>query len=228
MTDPYVLIVEDDQTITGVLADYLKSAGYGVSVLYSGINAVEKIQKERPLIVILDLMLPGKDGLTICREVRAFSDVPIIMVTAQIDDVDRLLGLELGADDYVCKPFLPKEVVARVRAILRRVGERRLDLPASQIAYRELALDLERFTCAVGDQPVELTRVEFRMLAALLEHPGRVYSRQQLMDVSYETHRVVSDRTIDTHVKNLRKKLHQTQQDTDFIHSIYGIGYKLE
>lgn len=228
MTEPYVLIVEDDLTIAAVLADYLEMAGYRASVLHEGTDAVAKIQNEPPLIVILDLMLPGKDGLTICREVRAFSDVPIIMVTARIDDVDRLLGLELGADDYVCKPFLPKEVVARVRAILRRVGEPRQVMPASQIAYRKLSLDLERFTCVLDGQSVELTRVEFRMLTALLEHPGRVYSRQQLMDISYETHRVVSDRTIDTHVKNLRKKLHIDQQGEDYIHSIYGIGYKLE
>lgn len=228
MTEPYVLVVEDDATIAAVLADYLEMAGYAVSVLHRGTDAVAKIQKEPPLIVILDLMLPGKDGLTICREVRMFSDVPIIMVTARIDDVDRLLGLELGADDYVCKPFLPKEVVARVRAILRRVGEPRPVLPASQIAYRKLSLNLERFTCDLDGQTVDLTRVEFRMLAALLEHPGRVYSRQQLMDISYETHRVVSDRTIDTHVKNLRKKLHQRHHGEDYIHSIYGIGYKLE
>lgn len=228
MAAPYVLIVEDDPTIADVLSDYLQSAGHATKILHSGEGAVEQVRQHLPSIIILDLMLPRKDGLTICREVRSFSDVPIIMVTAQIDDVDRLLGLELGADDYVCKPFLPKEVVARVRAILRRVGERRVEEPTNQITYRELKLDLERLTCDFGGHSIELTRVEFRMLATLLEHPGRVYSRQQLMDLSYEAHRVVSDRTIDTHVKNLRKKLQQSEEGEPYIHSIYGVGYKLE
>ena len=228
MIEQSVLIVEDDATIAGVLTDYLQQAGYVVSAMSSGVGVVELIKERPPSIVVLDLMLPGKDGLEICREVRTFSDIPIIMVTARIDDIDRLLGLELGADDYVTKPFLPKEVVARVRAILRRVGEPRATGTPNHLEYAVVSLDLARHTCMVADTQVELTRVEFRMLAALLAQPGRVFSRQQLMDLSYENHRVVSDRTIDTHIKNLRKKLSGGGADEGLLHSIYGVGYKLE
>ena len=191
-------------------------------------NAVETIKASDPVFVILDLMLPGKDGLSICKEVRQFSTVPILMLTARVDEIDRLLGLEIGADDYVCKPFLPREVVARVRAILRRVQQHPAAATDDRIEYRGIVLSPERFLCRIGEQEIELTPVEFRMLQALISQPGRVYSRESLMRASYPDDRIVSDRTIDSHIKNLRKKLSDPLGDEEIIHSIYGMGYKIE
>lgn len=228
MSDKDIVVVEDEQKIARLLADYLEREGFNVTVQTDGTNAVGVIQEINPAFVILDLMLPGKDGLTICREVRQFSSVPIMMLTAKIDEIDKLLGLELGADDYVCKPFSPREVVARVRTILRRVQQPASAPKENELAYRYIALNLDRFQCTVSDQPVELTRVEFRMLQTLMAHPGRVYSRDSLMDSSYQDNRIVSDRTIDSHIKNLRKKLAQASESEEVIHSIYGIGYKIE
>jgi two-component system response regulator BaeR len=168
-------------------------------------------------------MLPGKDGLEVCRELRAFSDVPIIMVTARVEEIDRLLGLELGADDYICKPFSPREVVARVKAILRRL-ERSVDAAAPQ----GLAIDEASYRATLDGQLLDLTPVEFRLLRALASTPGRVYTRDQLLDHLYDDHRVVTDRTVDSHVKNLRRKLEQVRPDQDVIRSIYGVGYRME
>lgn len=223
-----ILIIEDEAKLAELLRDYLLRDGYEVEILLEGTNAVEAILSREPALVLLDLMLPGKDGLTICREVRRHSDVPIIMVTARVDEIDRLLGLELGADDYVCKPFSPREVVARVKSVLRRVQIPSKESPqsGSVLAYRGVELDLDRLQCRCDGERVELTPVEVRLLHALLEHPGFVFSRDRLMSRCYEDHRVVSDRTIDSHVKNLRRKL--AVGDDELIHSIYGVGYKLE
>ncbi len=170
-------------------------------------------------------MLPGKDGLTVCRELRTHSTVPVIMVTARVDEIDRLLGLELGADDYICKPFSPREVVARVKATLRRIEMMRVD-PAA--IYPGLSIDEDKFAAAIGEEVLNLTPVEFRLLALLASQPGRVYSRDQLMDRIYVDGRVVSDRTVDSHVKNLRQKLQQAGGDDEMIRSVYGVGYKLD
>ena len=185
------------------------------------------IRVTEPDFLILDLMLPGKDGLSICREVRQFSNLPIMMLTAKVDEIDRLIGLEIGADDYVCKPFSPREIVSRVRTILRRVQQVPATQGESKISYAGVSLDIERFECMASGTRIELTPVEFRLLHGLMERPGRVLSRDQLMDLCYSDGRVVSDRTIDTHVKNLRKKLEPTL-DRVLIQSIYGVGYKLD
>ncbi len=228
MSNEEIIVVEDEVKIARLLSDYLQREEYRVTILSEGTHAVEKIQAKQPAFVILDLMLPGKDGLTICKEVRKFSDVPIMMLTARVEEIDRLIGLELGADDYVCKPFSPREVVARVKIILRRSQASPAKTLENEIRYRNVSLYIDRFTCEVDGQPVELTPVEFRMLKALMSSPGRVYSRDNLMALAYEDRRIVSDRTIDTHVKNLRKKLSLITAGEGLIHSIYGVGYKIE
>jgi two-component system response regulator BaeR len=224
----HVLVVEDEPKIAQLLVDYLQRDGFHVTVLDEGTHAVEMIREREPGFLILDLMLPGKDGLTICREVRQFSNLPIMMLTAKVDEIDRLLGLELGADDYVCKPFSPREVVARVRTILRRLQQKPVVATDNELSYRVITLYLDRYECIVQGQRIELTPVEFKMLRGFMSQPGRVFSRDQLMNFSYPDERIVSDRTIDTHVKNLRKKLAQAASEGELIHSIYGIGYKIE
>jgi two-component system response regulator BaeR len=160
--------------------------------------------------------------------VRQFSQLPIMMLTAKVDEIDRLIGLELGADDYVCKPFSPREVVARVRSITRRLQQQPAVTTDNKLSYRDVTLFLDRYECIVQGQRIELTPVEFKMLRGFMSQPGRVFSRDQIMDSSYPDGRIVSDRTIDTHVKNLRKKLAQTANEEELIHSIYGVGYKIE
>jgi two-component system, OmpR family, response regulator BaeR len=216
----HVLIVEDEPKIAALLRDYLGAAGYRVSVLGDGAAAVAWIREHLPDAILLDLMLPGEDGLSICRGVRAFSAVPILMVTARVEEIDRLLGLELGADDYICKPFSPREVVARVRAVLRRAHA-----PAAATTA-PIELDESRFEARVRGRMLALTPVEFRLLGKLSAQPGRVFSRQQLMDSLYRDHRIVSERTVDSHVKNLRRKLAALGPDP--VTSVYGIGYRLE
>jgi two-component system response regulator BaeR len=234
MTDKtHILIVEDEPKIAQLLADYLQPEGYAVSILNEGTGAVDFVRERGPDFIILDLMLPGVDGLTICREVRQFSQVPIMMLTARVDEIDRLVGLELGADDYVCKPFSTREVVTRVKIILRRMQVRPAEVrPAeadsNQLAYRDVVVYPDRFLCEVGGHSIELTPVEFRMLQALISRPGHVFSRDRLMELSYPDSRIVSDRTIDTHIKNLRRKLHQALGGEELLHSIYGVGYKFE
>ncbi|HEY0230841.1 MAG TPA: response regulator [Dokdonella sp.] len=221
MNDPaHILIVEDEPKIAALLRDYLVASGYRVSVLDSGAGAADWIREQAPDAVLLDVMLPGEDGLAVCRGVRTFSNVPILMVTARVEEIDRLLGLELGADDYICKPFSPREVVARVRAVLRRVAN------ALQPATAPVELDEARFEARVQGRPLTLTPVEFRLLRKLVAQPGRVFSRTQLIDALYEDHRVVSDRTVDSHIKNLRRKL--VGMGVDPITSVYGVGYRFE
>ncbi|MCL4106101.1 UNVERIFIED_CONTAM: hypothetical protein GTU68_058407 [Idotea baltica] len=223
-----VLVVEDEPKIAQILVDYLEREGHVVSVLNEGTDAVDIVRTREPDFLILDLMLPGKDGLTICTEVRKFSNLPIVMLTAKVDEIDRLIGLELGADDYICKPFSPREVVARIRAIQRRVHSKAIADTDTKLSYRDITLDLDRHECRARGEKVVLTPVELKMLHGLMLQPGRVFSRNQLMDKSYPDGRVVSDRTIDTHVKNLRKKLEAITEDDELIHSIYGVGYKVE
>lgn len=217
-----ILVVEDEPKLASLLADYLHAAGYATEILADGREVVPTVKTNPPALILLDLMLPGRDGLEVCRELRAFSDVPIIMVTARVEEIDRLLGLELGADDYVCKPFSPREVVARIKAILRRV-----ERSDSAIAGG-LIIDDASYRAMLDGQPLELTPVEFRLLKTLAAAPGRVYTRDQLLDRLYDDHRVVTDRTVDSHVKNLRRKLEQVRPGQDVIRSIYGVGYRLE
>lgn len=226
MTAP-ILIVEDEPKLAALLRDYLNQAQYKSHWIANGAEVVDWVREHRPRLILLDLMLPGKDGLDICREIRGFSEVPIIMMTARVEEVDRLVGLQLGADDYVCKPFSPREVVARVKSVLRRVEAVKTE-EDQNLTYRSVALDESRFRCTVDEVELELTRVEFRLLAAMMRRPGHVFSRDQLMNLAYQDQRVVSDRTIDSHVKNLRRKLNSQSQSGDLIHSVYGVGYKLE
>lgn len=229
MNNSHILIIEDEVKIAQILVDYLEDDGYIVSVLYEGTNAIDVIIKTQPHFLILDLMLPGKDGLTICREVREFSNIPILMLTARVDEMDKLAGLEIGADDYVCKPFLPREVVARVKAILRRFEPNTAKSSQQEnLQYGDIQLYPEQYKCVVSGHDLELTPVEFRMLQTLMGRPGFVYSRNKLMHSSYADDRIVSDRTIDSHIKNLRHKLNNASIADEVIHSIYGVGYKFE
>jgi two-component system response regulator BaeR len=220
---PLALLIEDEPTVRALLIDYLQSASFQIEASADGMDAIPRVRAHPPDIVILDLMLPGCSGFDICRELRAFTDVPIIMVTARIAEIDRVLGLELGADDYICKPFSPRELVARAQAILRRSKR-----GSSGTAPAGLLLDEERYLASYQGVRLDLTPVEFRLLKTLAGSPGRVFSRHQLLDRLYADHRVVNDRTVDTHIKNLRSKLRQVNSDTDLVHSIYGVGYKLE
>ena len=223
-----VFIVEDEPDIARLLKDYLEHDGFSVNVFTDGLDVVDRVRLDFPDFLILDLMLPKKDGLTICREVRQFSNLPIMMVTAKIEEIDRIVGLEVGADDYVCKPFSPREVVRRVHTILRRVEAPPQAVNTHVINYRGVELDSERLSCIVEGEPIELTRVEFQILYTLISKCGVVFSREKLMNLAYTDDRVVSNRTIDTHVKNLRKKLLVKLGDRELIYSIYGAGYKAE
>ncbi|MBK1720955.1 response regulator [Thiocystis violacea] len=226
MTSPttaLILIVEDEERLATLVSDYLRAADFRVKHLRDGATAVQWVRDEQPDLILLDLMLPGKDGLTICKEVRTESQVPIIMTTARIEEIDRLLGLELGADDYVCKPYSPRELVARVKAVLRRT----LRGPEGQDPG-PLTLLADRLRVRSGSREIELTAVEFALLETLHESPGRIFSRDRLMDRIYRDHRVVSDRTIDSHVKKLRRKLSELLPDQELIHSVYGVGYRYD
>ncbi len=231
---PLVLIVEDEPKLAALLADYLMAGGYRSDICADGREVAERVRRLAPALLLLDLMLPGKDGLEVCRELRAFTDTPIIMVTARVEEIDRLLGLELGADDYICKPFSPREVVARVRAILRRSrGDGHpasAKLPGVQAPglAQVLRIDEARYLAEFRGHSLQLTPVEFRLLKTLADAPGRVFSRDQLLDKLYTDHRIVTDRTVDSHIKNLRRKLDAASPEQELIRSIYGVGYKLD
>lgn len=217
-----ILIVEDEEKLASLLRDYLRQAGFETCWLSNGLEVIPWVREHKPDLILLDLMLPGRDGLEICKEVRAFSTTPIIMATARVEEIDRLLGLELGADDYICKPFSPREVVARVKAVLRRADGN------STLKANGLTLDESRMRATLNNQDLDLTAVEFKLLQFLASSPGRIYGRQQLMDRIYPDERVVSDRTIDSHIKKLRKKIASASQGEELIHSVYGVGYKYE
>ncbi|MDX2486286.1 MAG: response regulator [Gammaproteobacteria bacterium] len=220
-----VLVVEDEAKIAQILQDYLKNNDYNTHWIDDGSEVVDWVRQNSPDLILLDLMLPGKDGITICQELRKFSEVPIIMITARIEEIDRVLGLEIGANDYVCKPFSPREVMARVKALFRTLAIRK------QPQYQggsTITLDAEKMLATVSGQALELTLVEFRLLSTLVEQPGRIFSRSQLMDKVYEDRRIVTDRTVDSHVKNLRKKIAEHHSNPELIRSVYGVGYKYE
>jgi two-component system response regulator BaeR len=206
-----------------VLVEYLRAEHYQTAWISDGRDVSPFVQKTPPSLILLDLMLPGRDGLTVCRELRAFTSVPIIMLTARVSEIDRLLGLEMGADDYVCKPFSLREVVARVKAVLRRTARKRPDERSVR-----LVVDDERFRATIDGRQPDLTPVEFRLLRTLASQPGRIFSRDQLLDKLYSDARIVTDRTVDSHVKNLRRKLQECGVEEELIHSVYGVGYKLE
>jgi two-component system response regulator BaeR len=222
MSRQTILIAEDEPKIAELLAEYLQIQGdFDTHVISRGDEVPRWVQENGPDLVLLDLMMPGLDGLEVCKHIRQSSQVPIIMVTARVEEIDRLLGLELGADDYICKPFSPREVVARVRAVLRRSNA------AGQAVLPGLEVDQQRFKASLNGKELTLTPVEFALLHTLSEQPGRIFSRDQLMDNMYSDHRVVNDRAVDTHIKNLRNKLSLQQPGSEFIESIYGLGYRI-
>lgn len=217
-----ILVVEDEPRLAAVLQDYLHAAGHTSEWVADGAAVMDAFRSRRHELVLLDLMLPHRDGISLCRDLRAESAVPIIMLTARVEEVDRLLGLEVGADDYICKPFSPREVVARVAAVLRRHRH----TPAA--APTPLQIDADNCRIAWQGQWLDLTPVEYRLLATLASTPLRVWSRDLLMDHVYTDHRVVTDRTVDSHVRNLRRKLLEAGAGEECLRSIYGMGYRLE
>lgn len=216
-----ILVVEDEKRLSDLLCDYLSQAGYDTQCLYEGTTVSNWVKENSPALILLDVMLPGKDGLEIIKQIRTFSNVPVIMVTARVEEIDRLLGLELGADDYICKPFSPREVMARVKAVLRRSS-------GAMQSSSALELDMERYVATLHGQKLDLTAVEFSLLRILWEKEGRIYTRDQLMDTIYTDRRIVCDRTIDSHIKKLRKKIAEVAPELEIIHSVYGVGYKYE
>jgi len=223
----HVLVVEDEPRLAAVLGDYLAAAGYTHHWVADGNAALPAFHVQRPDLVLLDLMLPGRDGVEICRDLRRLGAVPVIMVTARVEEVDRLLGLEIGADDYVCKPFSPREVVARVGAVLRR-HRAASARPAATLAQAPLLVVEATGRASVRGRELDLTPVEFRLLAVLHGALGRAFSRDQLLGRIYDDRRVVTDRTIDSHIKNLRRKLAEAGGSEDWIKSIYSVGYRME
>jgi two-component system response regulator BaeR len=224
MTDKSVLIVEDEYKIAELLRDYLEKAGFQATIVDRGDLAVAEARKNKPALILLDIMLPGMDGTDVCREIRKFSNIPIIMVTARVEEIDRLIGLELGADDYICKPFSPREVVARVKTVLRRSGAQTTE-PLFKVG--PLSMDCATRQVSVNGEDVSLTPNEFALLKALLGRPNRVFSRTELVDLVQGYSFDGYERTIDSHIKNLRKKMAEKLPDTEVIATVYGVGYKL-
>lgn len=214
-----IMIVEDEVELASIIADYARAAGYRPAVFGDGADALAAIRRAPPALVVLDLMLPGLDGLALCRAVRAVSSLPIIMVTARVEEVDRLLGLETGADDYLCKPFSPRELMARIKAILRRAGNGAAPAFTLDDAARRIALH---------GQALDLTPSEYAILAALARQPGQVLSRAQLLDAASADNLDANDRAIDSHVKNLRRKIEAVAPGLEAIRSVYGLGYRCD
>jgi two-component system, OmpR family, response regulator BaeR len=219
-----ILVVEDEIKIAGILQDYLVRAGYQVACLDRGDLVVPYVRQKSPCLILLDLMLPNIDGLEVCREVRKLSAVPIIMITARVEEIDRLLGLELGADDYICKPFSPREVVARVKAVLRRVYAPPAD---KTLVVGEVSLIPETHQVLVEGHELKLTPCEYNLLKTLLSHPNRIFSRHELVNIVQGYDFEGYERTIDSHIKNLRKKIASCLPGKEVISTIYGVGYKL-
>jgi two-component system alkaline phosphatase synthesis response regulator PhoP len=219
-----ILVVDDEARIVKLVRDYLERAGFQVLAAHDGQTALQIARRDRPDLVVLDLMLPGLDGLDVCRRLRQESGVPIIMLTARVEEADRVVGLELGADDYVTKPFSPRELVARVRATLRRAsGEVG---PATVLRAGDVELDMASMSATVAGQPVDLTPTEFQLLAALARQPGRIFSREQLLEAVHGVAFDGYDRSVDSHVKNLRRKIEPDPRQPRYIQTVYGLGYR--
>jgi two-component system response regulator BaeR len=224
-----VLVVEDEHKLAAVLYDYLRAAGYEPHVAVDGPTALLAFAAEPPAAVLLDLNLPGLDGIEVCRQIRRSSPVPILMLTARADEIDRIVGLEIGADDYLCKPYSPREVVARVGALLRRSQGRLAGMAAApSLAVGGFAIDEAGQRAWWREQLLPLTPIEWRLLRKLLQPAGCVFSRAQLLDTIHADFRDVSDRAVDSHVKNLRRKLQAAVPGPDCITSVYGVGYRLD
>ena len=225
MTTKTILVVDDEKRLVSLVESYLTQEGYRVETAYNGREALTVARREKPDLIILDVMMPEMDGYAFMRAHRAEQDTPIILLTARVDDDEKILGLELGADDYVTKPFRPRELTARVRAVLRRVGNTE---PAAQVLHAaDLTLDREGRTVQVSEEYVDLTPSEFDILAALMSAPGRVFSRLDLLDIIQGVRYEGYERTIDTHIKNLRGKIEADPRNPRYIETVYGVGYRL-
>ena len=220
-----ILVVDDEPKIAEICQDYLKAAGYDVVTAMTGPEGLSTARREKPDLVVLDLMLPEMDGLDVCRTLRRESDVPIIMLTARVEETDKLIGLELGADDYITKPFSPRELVARVRVVLRRVSG---DPSSDVIRAGEVALDRARYEVNLPNQTIALTPTEFEILAILMSQPGRIFSRAQLLNAAHGVAFESYERAIDSHIRNLRRKLETGDGRADYIVTVHGVGYKFE
>jgi two-component system response regulator BaeR len=224
MAGKNVLVVEDESKIAALLRDYLVAADFLVTIVERGDLAVAEVRNNLPVLVILDIMLPGMNGMDVCREIRKFSTIPIIMVTARVEEIDRIVGLELGADDYVCKPFSPREIVARVKAVLRRSQPQLEEL---QLKVGPISMDCATREVSVRGKPVSLTPNEFALLKALMARPNRVFTRGELLDLVQGYSSDGYERTIDSHIKNLRKKMAENFAEQEVISTVHGVGYKL-
>ncbi|MBH0042710.1 MULTISPECIES: response regulator [unclassified Pseudoalteromonas] len=214
-----ILIVEDEVKLANLMSDFLSSHHFVTHQIHHGNEVLPWLEINRPSVILLDIMLPGQSGIELCKAIRRFSNVPIIMVSAKVEEIDRLLGLELGADDYICKPFSYAELVARVKAILRRLNS---EEPKATV----MQLDESTYTVKFKTSCIELTNFEFQLFKPLFNNPNRIYSRDSLMDTMYADQRIVSHRTIDSHIKKLRKKLDEVTQTESVIQSVYGVGYR--
>jgi len=220
-----ILVVDDEKKLVNVLRGYLEQAGFGVVTAYDGKSALAAFRREKPALVLLDLNLPEMDGLDVARSIRKESNTPLIMVTARVEETDRLIGLELGADDYIVKPFSPREVVARVRAVLRRAHKE--NAPAEILRAGDIEMDLTRHAVQIQNESIELTPTEFDLLGALMRNPGRAFTRMQLLDLVQGEAFEGYERTIDAHIKNLRQKLGDDPKRPRYILTVFGVGYKL-
>jgi two-component system alkaline phosphatase synthesis response regulator PhoP len=225
MMESLILIVDDEPQISAVISAYLTNSGYRTITAQDGKTALELYETKKPALILLDLNLPGKDGLEVCQTIRRDSDVPIIMLTARSEETDKLVGLELGADDYIVKPFSPREVVARVKTVLRRSGG---GSESEVIKSDRLEIDTSQHTVLRDGQPIELTPTEFDLLLILAQNPRRVFSRLQLLEKTQGTAYEGYERTIDAHIKNLRLKLEPDPRNPSLIHTVFGVGYKYE
>lgn len=218
-----ILVVEDDETIAEVLKEYLENSNFEVSILTHGNKVLSHIKNDPISLILLDIMLPDEDGIAICSKIRSFSRVPIIMVTAKVGEIDRLIGLEIGADDYICKPFAPREVVARVKAVLRRT----VPEEDSKLVIGSLVMEKKKHVVTIDGSVIDLTPMEYQILEILMSNPDQVFSRndfiKKILGYSYDGY----DRTIDNHIKNLRKKINTCIGNKKIIHTIYGLGYKI-
>ncbi|WMW81471.1 response regulator [Undibacterium cyanobacteriorum] len=226
MNQQHVMVVEDEADLAALLLDYLKHAGFQVSIFNDGLVALAAIKSAPPDFVVLDLMLPGLDGLSVCKELRRVSNLPLLMLTAKVEEIDRLLGLEAGADDYMCKPFSPRELVARIKTILRRCQYSNPASPSKSVLTYEWNESTQ--SIKIAGTTLDLTRSEYVLLLSLLRAPGQVFSRAQLLDKLGQDCIDVTDRAIDSHIKNLRKKIDAVIPDIPAIHSIYGLGYRFD
>jgi DNA-binding response OmpR family regulator len=224
---PTILVVDDDRKTVDLIRLYLEKDGYPILVAFDGRQALDLARRKQPGLIILDLMLPKVDGLDVCRILRSESKVPIIMLTAKTTEEDKLIGLDLGADDYITKPFSPRELVARVRAVLRRIIAEE-DMGPTVMRFGDIVLDLTRHEARVQGDPVHLTPKEFKLLEIMVSHPGRVFSRLELLEHAFGFDYGGFERTVDVHIMNLRRKIEMDPREPNYIQTIYGLGYKFE